>query len=347
MNSEFDNMSTRQLKGYAKNNNIDLGQAKSKEDILLLLNNTKKDGEDIKMDEEKVIGEVATEMEANGVVGTDVPAAEVSTEDKRVWHDAEGNEVSMSQFIREQFTKNNKSRKAIADEFKINYRTVYGATVNMENDAEPASRGRGVTNPKIQVTADNKVFTTVKQADESIKYFLNNEEITAEEATALETVETDRNTWIKERVAAGSNRGDIAKDLDLSYGVVYGLTKEEDGTRQKYEVEYTDEAGEKKTMARSEYIRKRVAEGVSKSDVAKELSVEYSVVWQATKKDKSDADKLAEAIESVAKFADKLDITADATAKETFLATIETLKAFKVVEEVVAEAPVAEVTPTV
>lgn len=265
------------------------------------------------------------EMEAAKVVGTDVPAV---TEEKKVWHDAEGNEVSMSQFIREQFTKFNKSRKEISEENGINYRTVYGATVNMENAAEPAARGRGVVNPKIHVTADNKVFTT-KEVDGVTKYFLDGEEIAEADAEGLEVVEADRNSWVKERVEAGANRGDIAKALDLSYGVVYGLTKEAEGTRQKYEVELPD--GTK--MARSEYIRKRVAEGVSKSDVAKELGVEYSVVWQATKKDKTDADRYAEAIEVLGKFADK--VVAEDAAKHTEL--VEALKTIKIVEPVVEE----------
>lgn len=301
---------------------------------------------------------LAGEMDANKEVDNTDPNAKVEGEDnkedkkeddKKVWHDAAGNEISMSQFIREKFTVDNMSRKEIADTFKINYRTVYGATVNMENAAEPSSRGRGVVNPKILVTADNKVLTkvvtpaveavpasegveAVEAKPEVVTYFLNNEEIKAGEdgqVVVPETVETDRNTWIKNQVAAGANRGDIAKALDLSYGVVYGLTKEEEGTRQKYEVEIDDpeKPGEKKMIARSEYIRMRVAAGTSKSDVAKELGVEYSVVWQATKKDKSDADKLADAIATIEKFTDKME---DA---EGFKAAVEAIKGFKIKEE--------------
>lgn len=276
------------------------------------------------------------EMNANPAVGTDVPATDEKSEDKRVWKDSEGNEVSMSQFIREQFTKNNKSRKAISDEFDINYRTVYGATVNMTNDAEPATRGRGIVNPKIHVTADNKVLGS-KVVDGVTVNTLNGEDLAAD-AEVPETTEADRNTWIKEQVAAGVNRGDIAKFLDLSYGVIYGLTKDEEGSRQKYEVEYEDpETHEKKTMGRSEYIRKRVADGINKADIAKELNVEYSVVWQATKKDKSDAEKYDALVDSLAKMVDKM------SDKVGFLTVVDSLKSFAVVEEVKAEADAAPV----
>lgn len=364
MMPNFDEMSTRELKEYAKEDGIDLGAAKKKDDIVTLIKNhyNMNNKEDVPMEENKelnqdvnveggsnVEGGAADEMTPNKEVdNTDPNAAGEGTgtdnkeDDKKVWHDNAGNEVSMSQFIREKFTVDNMSRKEIADTYKINYRTVYGATVNMENAAEPSSRGRGVVNPKILVTADNKVLTKVVvapavEADpekgieakaEEVKYFLNNEEILPGEDGQVivpETVETDRNTWIKEQVAAGVNRGDVAKALDLSYGVVYGLTKEEDGTRQKHEIEIDDpeKPGEKKMVSRSEYIRMRVAEGISKSDVAKELGVEYSVVWQATKKDKADDEKLADTIASLEKFADKME---DA---EGFKAAVEAIKAFK------------------
>lgn len=326
---DFDQMSSKELKNYAKDNNIDLGDAKKKDDILSIIKKYYNNEEDTNMLEEKNLME--QEMNAgNGEVDTNLPENTANTENtkangKRVFHDAEGNEISMSQFIREKFIKDNMSRKEIADKFDINYRTVYGATVNMTNAAEPASRGRRVVNPKIKITADNKVLTVKVEGEGDAKvskFFLNGEEISADEAAALETVETDRNTWIKEQVAAGMSRGDIAKMLDLSYGVVYGLTKEE-GTRQKYEVELPD--GTK--MGRAEYIRKRVAEGVSKADVAKELGVEYSVVWQATKKDKTDAEKYEALIRSLEKLADKMND------KEGFMTAIEMLKTFAIVEE--------------
>lgn len=247
---------------------------------------------------------IMEEMNPSTEVNTEVPvegnAAEAT--DTRKWFDGAGNEVSKSAFIREKFTQDNMSRKAISEKFDIPYRTVYGATVNMENEAEPAGRGRGVVNAKINVTVDNQVL--LKEND---KFYLNGEEISAEDAANIETTETDRNTWIKDQVTAGVNRGDVAKFLNLSYGVVYGLTKEEEGTRQKYEVEIDDpeKPGEKKLISRSEYIRMRVADGISKADVAKELGVEYSVVWQATKTAKTDAEKFQDAVQVLSKFVDK------------------------------------------
>lgn len=218
------------------------------------------------------------------------------TKDERKWYLEDGTECSKSAFIREQFLKNNLSRKEISEKFNIPYRTVYGATVNLENEAEPTSRGRGVTFSKINVTADDKVVF-VKDG----VVIINGEE-QPEGTPVPETIEVDRNEWIKRQVANGMSRGAVAKALDLSYGVVYGLTKDAEGTRQKYEVEYNG-----KIMSRSEYIRMRVAEGVSKSDIAKELGVEYSVVWQATKKMKTNEEKFVDAVNALEKFMDLVE----------------------------------------
>ena len=249
-------------------------------------------------------------------INTEVEVAE--KEDKRVFTNDAGEEISMSQFIRDQFNIHNLSRKEISERFDINYRTVYGATVNMTNDAEPTSRGRGVVNPKIKVTAENEVVIA-KNIDGVDTFYINGEEV--ESIEGLELHEVDRNEWIKEAVAAGMSRGDVAKALDLSYGVVYGITKGNETGRQKYEVELPD--GTK--MGRSEYIRKRVAEGVSKADVAKELDVDYSVVWQATKKDKTNAEKFEAAIDALAKLADIVEN------KDAFAEALELIKATIVV----------------
>lgn len=229
-------------------------------------------------------------------VDTNAPepaTAGAEEKDEKKWFLNDGTECSKSAFIREQFTQNNMSRKDISEKFEIPYRTVYGATVNMENAAEPTSRGRGLTFSKIKVnTADQLVV------DKDGVIFINGEEQPA--GTAMpEVSDTDRNDWIKRQVAAGVERGKIAKMLDLSYGVIYGLTKEAEGTRQKYEVEYNGEM-----ISRSEYIRRRVAEGVNKSDIAKELGVEYSVVWQATKKMKTTEEKFVDAVKNLEKFMD-------------------------------------------
>lgn len=267
-----------------------------------------------------------SEMQGEVVVNAEVPAtSEENKEDNRKWFNLNGEEVSKSAFIREQFTVVNKSRKQIAEDNDIPYRTVYGATVNMENAAEPTSRGRGITFSKINVTTDNKVVF-VKDGVITI-----NGEVQPEGIEVPETTEVDRNTWIKEQVAAGVHRGDIAKILDLSYGVVYGLTKEAEGTRQKYEV-FDPETNA--MISRGDYIRKKVAAGVNKGDIAKELGVEYSVVWQATKKMKTTEEKFVEAVKALEKFVDAVvnpEILTNAIATLNTV-TIKTEEADKVTE---------------
>ncbi|MNB67161.1 Sigma-70, region 4 [compost metagenome] len=285
------------------------------------------------VDQEQVQGDVQNEFEGGSTdvdtnAAPDAKEAADEAKDTRVWHSADGKEISKSEFIREKFTVDNLSRKEISEQFDINYRTVYGATVNMTNDAEPSTRGRAASVTKINLTAAGQVATTDTvtegEGDEAVvvtTYLLNNEAVTAEEyeaATAEGVTEVDRNDWIKEQVAAGVKRADIANYLGLSYGVVYQQTKEESGTRQRYEIEYNGE-----TISRSEYIRRKFAEGMSKADIAKELGVEYPVVWSALKDLKSDDERYLDAVDKLAKLSD-LVVEGDA---ETFGALIEQLKA--------------------
>ncbi|MNC00764.1 hypothetical protein D3C75_480980 [compost metagenome] len=246
--------------------------------------------------------------------------------------------MSKSEFIREQFTKNNLGRKEISEKFDINYRTVYGATVNLTNDAEPSTRGRSASVSKINVTADGHVVSHGKAEDGSETLLIDNEVVVLEEGqTAPETTEVDRNTWIKERVAAGVSRGDVAKVLGLSYGVVYSLTKDGEGGSQRHELEWTKEDGEKETISRSEYIRRRFAQGVERSEIAKELGVDYPVVWSALKSLKPESEKYAEAIDKLSKFAEALENA------DLFKSLIEQLKGFTFKpEEVPAEAEATE-----
>lgn len=251
--------------------------------------------------QEEMNGAVQEGQEFDGQGPTQDEAADEAKDD-RVWKLEDGTEVSKSEFIREQFTKFNLSRKEISEKFDINYRTVYGATVNMVNDAEPSKSGRSASNAKINVTADGKVVTVV----EGVTH-VDNVAVSDEDAEALgETTEVDRNTWISEQVAGGRSRGDVAAALGLSYGVVYSLTKDAEGSKQRHEIEYNGEV-----ISRSEYIRRRFDEGVSRADIAKELGVDYPVVWSALKSLKSEGDKFAEAIDKVAKFADKVDNAED------------------------------------
>lgn len=255
------------------------------------------------------------EEEFDGAAPSQEEAA-AAARDTRVWRLDDGTEVSMSEFIRERFVKDNMSRKEIAEKFNINYRTVYGATVNMVNDAEPAGRGRAAANHKIKVTENGDVVTVI----EGVTH-VNNVAVSDEEAAELETIEVDRNEWIKQQVESGVSRGEVAKKLGLSYGVVYNVTKDIKGASQRHMIEYQGE-----TMSRSEYIRRRFQEGVSKSEIAKELGVDYPVVWSALKTLKSETEKYQDALKRLEKFAEKM------VDPETFNSLLDQMKALEVIE---------------
>lgn len=262
------------------------------------------------MSEEQFVQE-----EFDGMAPSQEEAA-AAARDTRVWRLDDGTEVSMSEFIRERFVKDNMSRKEIAEKFNINYRTVYGATVNMVNDAEPARRGRATANHKINVTENGDVVTVI----EGVTH-VNNVAVSDEEAAELETTEVDRNEWIRQQVESGVSRGEVAKKLGLSYGVVYNVTKDIKGASQRHMIEYQGE-----TMSRSEYIRRRFQEGVSKSEIAKELGVDYPVVWSALKTLKSETEKYQDALKRLEKFAEKM------VDPETFNSLLDQMKALEVIE---------------
>jgi transposase/predicted transcriptional regulator len=213
---------------------------------------------------------------------------------------ADGSTGSRAAFIREQFLNENLSRKEIAEKFGFAYRVVYSATVNMTNASEATQRGRTSTSSTVKVTVDGNQLVSEQ---DGVTY-LDGEPV-AEGVEIGETKDTDRNSWIKERVDNGTSRGDLAKMLDLSYGVIYGITKDQDGTRSRIMITLNDGT----EVSRSEYIRMQFAAGVSRGDIAKELDVPYSVVWQATKTEKTDADRLEETIEALKTFADKVEQT--------------------------------------
>jgi len=247
----------------------------------------------------------------------------------------DGTTGSRAAFIREKFLANNLSRKEIAETYDFAYRIVYSATVNLVNEAEATTRGRATSNSTIHVNAENQVVEvrveTINEVEVSVTY-VNGEvvdKIYAEEELSPKA----RNEWIKEAVEAGMSRGDVAKILDLSYGVVYGLTKEAEGTRTTHMI--TIEGGEE--ISRSEYIRSQVAAGKAKGDIAKELNVPYSVVWQATKVEKSAQEKYEEAIKVLEGFT---DVIVDADAFTSALSVLKELTV-KTAEEDEKEAAAA------
>lgn len=243
---------------------------------------------------------LAPEQVATTGVSTELPTV-TEAKEKEVFELADGTTGSRAAFIREKFINENMSRKEIAETYGFAYRIVYSATVNMTNDAEATTRGRSASNVAITVNAENQLVE-VKDVDGSKVTFVNGEavDVTYDES---DLIEKSRNEWIKEQVEAGVSRGDIAKILNLSYGVVYGLTKEAEGTRVAHTIELEDGT----VVSRAEYIRMRAAEGVSRGDIAKELNVPYSVVWQATKTEKTAQEKYEDLVKSLEAYADKMD----------------------------------------
>lgn len=258
-------------------------------------------------------------------VATEAPETVKAPKERETYELADGSIGSRAAFIREKFVNENMSRKQIAEEFGFDYRVVYSATVNMHNEAEGGSRGRSAVNAVIKVNVENQVVE-VKEVDGAQVTFVNGE---ASDVTYAEDdlMDKPRNEWIQEVVAAGMSRGEVAKILDVSYGVVYGLTKDAEGTRQTYTVTLEDGT----EIPRAEYIRRQAAAGVSRGDIAKELGVPYSVVWQATKTEKTAQEKFEEAIKAVENFTGKTDN------EEALADAIATLKAIQIPNKEAAE----------
>lgn len=253
-------------------------------------------------------------------VATDAPmdTAVPAKAEKETYTLADGSQGSRAAFIREKFQQDNMSRKEIADTYGFAYRVVYSATVNMTNEAEAAGRGRSSVNAVIKVTANNQYVNEVDG-----KVFVDGELYEGAVEDLGELQNADRNEWIISKAQEGVSRGDIAKMLGMSYGVIYNITKDLEGTREKHEVTLEDGT----VVSRSEYIRMLYAEGKSRGDIAKELDVPYTVVWQATKVVKSEQEKFADLVESLKGYADKV---AD---PDTFAVILDDLSKVEFVEE--------------
>lgn len=265
-------------------------------------------------------------------VATDAPmdTAVPAKAEKETYTLADGSQGSRAAFIREKFQQDNMSRKEIADTYGFAYRVVYSATVNMTNEAEAAGRGRSSVNAVIKVTANNQYVNEVDG-----KVYVDGELYEGAIEDLGELQNADRNEWIIAKAQEGVSRGDIAKMLGMSYGVIYNITKELEGTREKHEVTLEDGT----VVSRSEYIRMLYAGGKSRGDIAKELDVPYTVVWQATKVVKSEQEKFADLVESLKGYADKV---AD---PDTFAVILDDLSKVELVEEA-EEQPAEEETVT-
>jgi hypothetical protein len=285
-----------------------------------------------KMDFAAEFPEDAEALNTEAPVESTDTAEEADASARELYTLKDGTEGSRAAYIREMFLQDNLSRKEIAEQTGFAYRVVYSATVNMTNSAEATSRGRSATASKVTVTLENKLVTE----RDGITY-VDGEKV--EDGTDLgELTEVDRNTWIKERVEEGISRGDIAKWLDMSYGVIYGITKDQDGTRARITVTLPDGT----EVSRAEYIRMQFAAGVSRGDIAKELDVPYPVVWQATKTKKTETDRFEETVEMLKSFTDKVD---NADLFGQVLSALATIK-INEPEETVATAEAAAETPS-
>lgn len=254
--------------------------------------------------------QVATDVSMD----TEAPA---KTE-KETYTLADGSQGSRAAFIREKFQQDNMSRKEIADTYGFAYRVVYSATVNMTNEAEAAGRGRSSVNAVIKVTENNQY---VNEVDGQV--YVDGELYEGSVEDLGELQNADRNEWIIAKAQEGISRGNIAKMLGMSYGVIYNITKDLEGTREKHEVTLDDGT----VISRSEYIRRLYADGKSRGDIAKELDVPYTVVWQATKVVKSEQEKFADLVESLKGYADKV------TDPDTFAVILDDLSKVELVEE--------------
>lgn len=277
---------------------------------------------------------------AEGEINTNLPEdTEKAKEDAKTYKMLDGTDGSRAAFIREQFVTVGKTRKEIADANGFDYRVVYSATVNLSNGSEGGSRGRSPSNATIQVTEDGKYVkvenTTVKNeaGEEAPAVTVTVDgEILPEGAEVPATTSISRNDWIVSQVKAGADRGKIAKLLDLSYGVVYGLTKEEGGSRASHKVELEDGT----IVTRAVYIRMLFAAGKTRSDIAKELDVDYTIVWQATKTEKTEAEKLGEIVETLKALVEHI---VDKDAFNAAIAVIETAEIIVPAEEPATETP--------
>lgn len=277
---------------------------------------------------ENVINE---EMMATEEFAAEVPTAEGAVEAaKPEYFDNEGVAISCSAFCRLKFSEG-MSKREIADEFNINYRTVYGATQNMVNDAAPTKRGRSASDAVIYLASNGDVVAHTAAG------YLVNGELAADGYDVTECEQVSRNEWIKEQFAAGVSRADLAKILGVSHGVVYNATKDAEGAGSRAKVMITLEDGTE--VERTAHIRALLAGGMERKDIAKHLDVAYNVVYQATKVEKSLDEKFATAIEGVEKYAAHIP----AENAQMFTDILMALKGIVLVEAVAEEVATEEV----
>ena len=176
----------------------------------------------------------------------------------------DGTQGSRSAFIRQEFLKG-RSRSEIAKELQVSYNIVFAATANMDNGTVGSVGRKGAL-----AIIDGELA----------------EKLGVEPGTS-------RKDYILQRIKEGVTRKQIAEELGVSYGVIYGVTKALEGVKadrsgSRAMIEYPAGSGEMRP--RTELIRElynQVDEEGNKlytrRNIADLLRVDYNVVWQATK----------------------------------------------------------------
>lgn len=161
---------------------------------------------------------------------------------------ADGRTVPRAQLIRELFNQDWK-RADIAKLLDIPYNIVFQATANLAN-AHHSPGNNAQRGPKMVTLPTGE--------------------------------EIPRSEYIKQQVALGRSRAEIAKELGISTSAVWNVTKgTTDGRRvERHYVKL--ENGEE--IPRNEYIRRRYLEGATRREIANELGCDYTIVWQAISK---------------------------------------------------------------
>jgi len=165
-------------------------------------------------------------------------------------YEVDGQEVSRAEYIRYLFEERDMSRGDIAKELGVPYNVVYSATANMENSHHKRGKRSGGFARKYVQLEDGS--------------------------------EMPRAEYIRKRIQEGATRGEVAKELGISYSAVWAATKGMDVPSVGGKVMITHpETGEQ--VARVDYIREKWAAGWTRRQIANSIGCDYAVVWAATR----------------------------------------------------------------
>lgn len=179
--------------------------------------------------------------------------AQAVRHERVVYRLPDGQEVARAAYIRYLFKEQNMSRGEIAKELGVPYSTVYSATANMENTHHRIGEGGGGFAKKF---------------------------VTLEDGTTMGRAE-----YIRKRIKEGATRGEVAKELQISYSAVWAATKDMeevkgDGSGGAVIINHPVTGV---PVKRVDYIREAFAAGKTRREIANELMCDYAVVWAATR----------------------------------------------------------------